>query len=151
MPWKKSNTRGGKKPDDQRESHRGSGSELSGLVMLPCPHCGTTPTIEDATIAEGCSFVECPKCSAGGPGVSLDKDTLEPKPMEAIEYWNTRLAVSKDGCPFCNYATVGYEFSSSQGFIRCTKCGAVGPDDEHAADPHCDIDAAYEAWQKRAT
>lgn len=26
----------------------------------------------------------------------------------------------------------------------------MGPSDEQAADPHCDIDAAYMAWNRRA-
>jgi len=32
----------------------------------------------------------------------------------------------------------------------CDACGAMGPSDEQAADPHCDVDAAYMAWNRRA-
>jgi transcription initiation factor TFIIIB Brf1 subunit/transcription initiation factor TFIIB len=49
-------------------------------------------------------------------------------------------------CPFCGLSNdLRYEFAGSQGYIVCDNCGAIGPCDEQAADPHCNIDAAYKA------
>lgn len=59
----------------------------------------------------------------------------------------------KDGlkpCPFCGSAELEFVFSGSQGFIECLNCEAIGPYDEMAADPHCDVQAAFDAWNKRA-
>lgn len=54
-------------------------------------------------------------------------------------------------CPFCGERNdLEYEFAGSGGYIKCITCGAMGPDDERAQDPECDIDAAFEAWNKRA-
>lgn len=53
-------------------------------------------------------------------------------------------------CPFCGSTNLRYEFAGSQGYIECNECGTQGPCDERAADPHCDTDAAYEAWNRRA-
>ncbi|MGT9852037.1 Lar family restriction alleviation protein (plasmid) [Vibrio parahaemolyticus] len=52
-------------------------------------------------------------------------------------------------CPFCGSSNVGYEFAGSQGTIDCHSCGAIGPSVEQAADPHCDVDAAFIAWNRR--
>jgi hypothetical protein len=43
-----------------------------------------------------------------------------------------------------------YEFCGSQGYIECNECGTQGPCDERAADPICDLDAACDAWNRRA-
>lgn len=53
-------------------------------------------------------------------------------------------------CPFCGSSNLRYEFSGSQGYIECNECGTEGPCDEKAADPICDMDAAYLAWNRRA-
>lgn len=53
-------------------------------------------------------------------------------------------------CPFCGSTNLRHEFAGSQGFIECNECGTVGPCDERAADPICDYDAAYAAWNRRA-
>ena len=53
-------------------------------------------------------------------------------------------------CPFCGSTNLRFEFSGSQGYIECNKCGTEGPCDEQAADPICDMDAAYLAWNRRA-
>lgn len=52
-------------------------------------------------------------------------------------------------CPFCGSADVKYEFCSSQGFVECQTCGAAGPIVEKAADPHCDEEAGFQAWNQR--
>ena len=54
-------------------------------------------------------------------------------------------------CPFCGSTNLRSEFSGSQGYIECNECGTQGPCDERAADPICDYDAAYAAWNRRAT
>ncbi len=55
-------------------------------------------------------------------------------------------------CPFCGSAeALRFEFSGSQGYIVCDSCDAMGPCDAKAADPICDVDAAYNAWNRRAT
>jgi hypothetical protein len=43
-----------------------------------------------------------------------------------------------------------YEFCGSQGYIECNECCTQGPCDERAADPICDLDAACDAWNRRA-
>jgi Restriction alleviation protein Lar len=53
-------------------------------------------------------------------------------------------------CPFCGGNKLRYDFCSSQGYIECLDCGAMGPCDEKAADPHCDLNAAWDAWNRRA-
>ena len=53
-------------------------------------------------------------------------------------------------CPFCGSTNLRYEFAGSQGYICCDNCGTQGPCDEQAADPICDDDAAYAAWNRRA-
>ena len=54
-------------------------------------------------------------------------------------------------CPFCGATKhLRYEFAGSQGYICCDNCGTQGPCDERAADPICDMDAAYAAWNRRA-
>ena len=53
-------------------------------------------------------------------------------------------------CPFCGSSDMRYEFCASQGYITCNECGTQGPCDERAADPHCDIEAAETAWNRRA-
>jgi transcription elongation factor Elf1 len=53
-------------------------------------------------------------------------------------------------CPFCGSTNLRFEFSGSQGYIECNECGTEGPCDEKAADPICDMDAAYLAWNRRA-
>ena len=53
-------------------------------------------------------------------------------------------------CPFCGSENLSYEFSSSQGYIICNECDTYGPCDDKAGDPRCDVDAAYNAWDKRA-
>jgi hypothetical protein len=53
-------------------------------------------------------------------------------------------------CPFCGSSNLRYEFCASQGYICCDECGAQGPCDARAADPHCDIEAAEAAWSRRA-
>ena len=52
-------------------------------------------------------------------------------------------------CPFCGSTNLRFEFSGSQGYIECNECGTQGPCDEQAADPICDMGAAYEAWNRR--
>ena len=52
-------------------------------------------------------------------------------------------------CPFCGSTNLRYEFAGSQGYICCDDCGTQGPCDEQAADPICDHDAAYAAWNRR--
>ena len=52
-------------------------------------------------------------------------------------------------CPFCSSTNLRYEFAGSQGYIECNECGTEGPCDERAADPYCDVDAAYGAWNRR--
>ena len=52
-------------------------------------------------------------------------------------------------CPFCNSNNVEFEISSSQGYVKCNDCDAMGPEVEDAADPICDIDAAIIAWNRR--
>ena len=52
-------------------------------------------------------------------------------------------------CPFCGSTNLRYEFAGSQGYICCDDCGTQGPCDEQAADPTCDHDAAYAAWNRR--
>lgn len=52
-------------------------------------------------------------------------------------------------CPFCGSTNLRYEFAGSQGYIQCDECGTQGPCDERAADPHCDIEAAEGAWNRR--
>ena len=52
-------------------------------------------------------------------------------------------------CPFCGSDDLEYEFSSSQGFIKCNQCDCMGPHDQKAADPHCSIDAARNIWNIR--
>mgnify|MGYP001472478331 CR=1 FL=1 len=53
-------------------------------------------------------------------------------------------------CPFCGEKeNLAYEFGGSQGYIRCCTCDTYGPSDEKAGDPDCDVDAAYDAWNKR--
>lgn len=52
-------------------------------------------------------------------------------------------------CPFCGSTNLRYEFAGSQGYIQCDECGTEGPCDERAADPHCDIEAAEGAWNRR--
>lgn len=52
-------------------------------------------------------------------------------------------------CPFCGSSNLRYELASSQGYICCDECGTMGPCDEQAADPHCDIEAAEVAWNRR--
>lgn len=52
-------------------------------------------------------------------------------------------------CPFCGSKNLEYEFSSSQGYVKCNACGTLGPEDPQAADPICDIDAAFDIWNKR--
>lgn len=54
-------------------------------------------------------------------------------------------------CPFCGSTNLRYDFAGSQGYIECNECGTEGPCDEQAADPHCDIEAAYDTWNRRAT
>jgi Lar family restriction alleviation protein len=55
-------------------------------------------------------------------------------------------------CPFCGSTeALRFEFSGSQGYIVCDSCYAMGPCDAKAADPICDVDAAYNAWNRRAT
>ena len=54
-------------------------------------------------------------------------------------------------CPFCGSTNLRHEFAGSQGFIECNECGTVGPCDERAADPICDIEAAADAWNRRPT
>ncbi len=53
-------------------------------------------------------------------------------------------------CPFCGSSNLRYEFCGSQGYIECNECGTQGPCDERAADPICDLDAACDAWNRRA-
>ena len=53
-------------------------------------------------------------------------------------------------CPFCGGSNIKSENYSSQIVMECNDCGGMGPDAELAADPHCDIEAAEEAWNKRA-
>ena len=53
-------------------------------------------------------------------------------------------------CPFCGSNNLRYEFCGSQGYIECNECGTQGPCDERAADPICDLDAACDAWNRRA-
>jgi hypothetical protein len=53
-------------------------------------------------------------------------------------------------CPFCGSTNLRFEFAGSQGYICCDDCDTQGPCDERAADPICDIDAAYLAWNRRA-
>ena len=53
-------------------------------------------------------------------------------------------------CPFCGSTNLRFEFSGSQGYIECNECGTEGPCDENAADPICDMDAAYAIWNRRA-
>lgn len=52
-------------------------------------------------------------------------------------------------CPFCGSQNLKYEFSASAGYITCLECEADGPRDDDAADPHCSVDAAYAAWNRR--
>jgi len=52
-------------------------------------------------------------------------------------------------CPFCGSDDIVFEFSGSQGYCLCRGCYAMGPEDPMAADPHCDIDAAINIWNKR--
>lgn len=54
-------------------------------------------------------------------------------------------------CPFCGCVDkLRFEFSGSQGYITCDNCCTMGPCDEQAADPICEMDAAYLAWNRRA-
>jgi Lar family restriction alleviation protein len=53
-------------------------------------------------------------------------------------------------CPFCGSTNLRHEFAGSQGYIECNECGTQGPCDERAADPICDFEAAYKAWNRRA-
>ena len=53
-------------------------------------------------------------------------------------------------CPFCASSNLEYEFSSSQGYIKCNDCGVFGPEHPLAADPHCDVHAAELIWNRRA-
>jgi hypothetical protein len=52
-------------------------------------------------------------------------------------------------CPFCKSIDVEYEFSCSQGRVKCNSCGVEGPEVSEAADPICSISAAKEAWNNR--
>ncbi len=52
-------------------------------------------------------------------------------------------------CPFCGSKDLEYEFSGSQGYIKCNSCYALGPEAAEAADPICDVDAAFDIWNKR--
>lgn len=52
-------------------------------------------------------------------------------------------------CPFCGSINLHYDFTCSQGFIRCGECECTGPCAVEAADPVCSIDAAYVAWNRR--
>jgi hypothetical protein len=52
-------------------------------------------------------------------------------------------------CPFCGSTNLRFTFAGSQGYICCDNCGTQGPCDEQAADPICDYDAAYTAWNRR--
>lgn len=65
---------------------------------------------------------------------------------------NDKIKPLPDGhipCPFCGSDAMEYEFAGSQGYIECSTCYASGPDDKRAADPDCDIDAAWDAWDRR--
>ena len=53
-------------------------------------------------------------------------------------------------CPFCGSEDVEYEFSSSQGYIKCNTCEAMGAEVEEAADPECSVGAAIVAWNTRS-
>lgn len=120
------------------------------FYILRCPHCRAEQTINSSTYAAGMSFVECAICGAGGPTVKQNED-YESVNYDAITVWNAR-AGNDEECPWCAATSdlIEYEFSGSQGFTLCKICGATGPDDEMAADPHCDRDAAFDAWKKRA-
>jgi RNA polymerase subunit RPABC4/transcription elongation factor Spt4 len=61
-----------------------------------------------------------------------------------------RISEAHDACPFCGSLEIKYDFAASQGYIVCTNCRACGPEDSRAADPECDIEAAFEAWRRRA-
>lgn len=52
-------------------------------------------------------------------------------------------------CPKCNSKDIEYEFSASQGYIKCNKCGHEGDYADEAADPICSITAANAAWNNR--
>ena len=51
-------------------------------------------------------------------------------------------------CPYCGSKNVEYEFSGSQGYIKCNKCEMMGPCIEKAADPYCEIQPAIDAWNQ---
>lgn len=54
-------------------------------------------------------------------------------------------------CPFCGEKEkLEYQSAASGGYIWCIGCSAYGPTDERDRDQECDIDAAHEAWNKRA-
>jgi hypothetical protein len=52
-------------------------------------------------------------------------------------------------CSNCGSKDIGYEFSASQGYVKCNKCQHEGGYHPDAADPICSISAAYAAWNKR--
>ncbi len=54
-------------------------------------------------------------------------------------------------CPRCREVDrLEYEFSGSCGYVTCLACGLEGPLEDKAADPYCDADAAWDAWNRRA-
>lgn len=53
-------------------------------------------------------------------------------------------------CPSCGeLKKLEYRFSASCGFVECLTCHTLGPLDDEAADPVCDVDAAIDAWNRR--
>lgn len=54
-------------------------------------------------------------------------------------------------CPTCKKSDkIVFTFSGSCGFLECMHCWTSGPCDDRAADPHCEVEPAYEVWDKRS-
>lgn len=66
-----------------------------------------------------------------------------------MENQNVKNEVDLLPCPFCGSTNLYYDFTCSQGFIRCGECECTGPCDDEAADPICSVDAAYATWNRR--
>ena len=63
--------------------------DLGGVVLLPCPFCGTQPELHLFTDEDGdpCAAVECGQCYGSGPKHVAIMDDARPA---AIAAWNRR-------------------------------------------------------------
>lgn len=63
------------------------------IVLLPCPHCGSTRIVIDADLADsGVHQAVCSECCAMGPIVKMDMDVIEGKEeQQAFDLWNMRV------------------------------------------------------------